>query len=106
MSSNSRSSSSGGLRPDYKIPKVDPTNPPPPQPPTPATASEVVAMDAAPTDITKDTTANEEGIVEGGEQYDPLESFTPDMDDAPFSAYASAAKGKKKARMSYPYLGR
>ena len=61
-------------------------------------------MDAALMDTTKDMTTNEQDIVEGEEKYDPLVSFTPDMDEALSSAYSSVAEGKKKARMSYTYL--
>ena len=61
-------------------------------------------MDATPTDKDKDAAANEEGIVEGEGQYDPLESFTHDLDEAIASPYADATKGSKKKRMSYPWL--
>ena len=103
-SSKSRSSSSGGLKPDYKIPKVDPTNPPPPPTPATATTGGAEAMDETPTDKDKDTAANEEGIVEGEGAYDPLESFAHDLDEAIASPYADATKGSKKKRMSYPWL--
>ena len=97
-SSNPSTSPTGGLKPNFKIPRVnkplDTTATPP--------AGGAESMDVTPAGNKDDETVDEDGIVESEEQYGPLESFPPDLDGA-LPDYAGATQGKK-ARMSYPHL--
>ena len=92
----STSSTGSDQKPTFKIPKKT------------ASAPEALASaadDAANTDSMDTEAEADVDLVETEGDYGPLDAFTPDIADAlPGDDYASAAKGKKKPRLEYPFL--
>lgn len=99
---SSSSSTGSGLKHTFKIPKKDSSAPASTGP------SVVASTSAAGVDKSNDMDTGDVpdvDLVETEGDYGPLDAFTPDIADAlPGEDYASAAKGKKKPRMEYPFL--
>ena len=98
-SSSSSSSTGGGTRsaPAFKIPKFAPATK------ASTTSTTVAANKGTGMEVDNvDNVAADNEVVEGENEYGPLDSFTPDMEGV-LPDYASTTSNKKR-RMDYPHL--